>query len=73
VECRLLAGSFIFQIGNVPNAQAGMPPGKALRRAASQSRSIEDEPFTQLYGGMTATSFRPSARSPGDNPGFEER
>jgi hypothetical protein len=31
----------------VPNARAGMPPGKALRRAAFQSRSIEDEPFNR--------------------------
>jgi hypothetical protein len=31
----------------VPNARAGMPPGKAVRKAASQSRSIEDEPFNR--------------------------
>jgi len=43
----LLAENFIFQIENVPNARAGMPPGKAVRKAASQSRSIEDEPFNR--------------------------
>jgi len=46
-ECRFIDREFYFPDRKLPNARAGMPPGKAVRRAASQSRSIENEPFNR--------------------------